>query len=102
MRAPLFREHPVVAPAPPVPASPVVEPPDEHAASSALPTRAPQYRTSNLIDSCPADTAYRLGGYFGTSAEMWMGLQQDWDRRSARDSGIKRATAGIRPLKRSA
>ena len=49
-----------------------------------------------------ADTAYRLGRYFGTSAEMWMGLQQDWDLRSARDAGIERAMAGIRPLKRSA
>jgi len=49
-----------------------------------------------------ADTAYRLGRYFGTSAEMWMGLQQDWDLRSARDAGIQRALTGIRPLKRSA
>ena len=52
--------------------------------------------------SMTADTAYRLGRYFGTSAELWMGLQQDWDLRSARDAGIERVVAGIRPLKRSA
>lgn len=48
------------------------------------------------------DTAYRLGRYFGTSVELWMGLQQDWDIRSARDAGIEREIAKVRPLKRSA
>lgn len=31
-----------------------------------------------------ADTALRLARYFGTSAEMWMGLQADCDLRVAR------------------
>src|SRR5439155_217179 len=31
-----------------------------------------------------ADTALRLGRYFGTSAEMWAGLQADYDLRRAR------------------
>ena len=48
------------------------------------------------------DTAYRLARYFGTSVELWMGLQQDWDIRSARDAGIERAIATVRPLRRSA
>jgi addiction module HigA family antidote len=30
-----------------------------------------------------ADTALRLGKYFGTSAEMWMGLQVEYDLRKA-------------------
>ena len=30
-----------------------------------------------------ADTALRLARYFGTSAEFWMGLQADYDLRSA-------------------
>ena len=30
-----------------------------------------------------ADTALRLGKYFGTSAELWMGLQVDYDLRKA-------------------
>jgi addiction module HigA family antidote len=48
------------------------------------------------------DTAYRLARYFGTSVELWMGLQQDWDIRAARDAGIERAIAKVRPLRRSA
>ena len=31
-----------------------------------------------------ADTALRLARYFGTSAEMWTGLQADYDLRLAR------------------
>ena len=30
-----------------------------------------------------ADTALRLACYFGTSAEFWMGLQADYDLRTA-------------------
>ena len=48
------------------------------------------------------DTAYRLARYFGTSVELWMGLQQDWDIRAARNAGIERAVAKVRPLRRSA
>jgi antitoxin HigA-1 len=31
-----------------------------------------------------ADTALRLGKYFGTSAELWLGLQIEYDIRRAR------------------
>ena len=31
-----------------------------------------------------ADTALRLGKYFGTSPELWLGLQMDYDIRRAR------------------
>jgi addiction module HigA family antidote len=31
-----------------------------------------------------ADTALRLGKYFGTSAELWLGLQMEYDIRRAR------------------
>lgn len=31
-----------------------------------------------------ADTALRLGRYFGTSAEFWMDLQSDYELRPAR------------------
>lgn len=31
-----------------------------------------------------ADTALRLARFFGTSAEMWTGLQSDYDLRQAR------------------
>ena len=37
-----------------------------------------------------ADTALRLGKYFGVSPEMWLGLQADYDiRRARRDSWPK-------------
>ncbi len=32
-----------------------------------------------------ADTALRLARYFGTSAEMWMDLQSDYDLQTERD-----------------
>ena len=47
------------------------------------------------------DTAYRLARYFGTSVELWMGMQQDWDIRSARDAGIAKTIAKIVPLRRT-
>jgi addiction module HigA family antidote len=41
-----------------------------------------------------ADTAIRLGRYFGLPAQFWMNLQNDYDLRIAEGSGIGR---GIRP-----
>jgi addiction module HigA family antidote len=34
--------------------------------------------------SITADTAVRLGQYFGTSAKFWLGLQEDYDLEEAR------------------
>ena len=36
--------------------------------------------------SITADTALRLGAYFGNSAEMWLKLQSDYDLRVARQT----------------
>lgn len=33
-----------------------------------------------------ADTAIRLSRYFGTSAELWLGLQADYDLERAKES----------------
>src|SRR5271154_4159106 len=41
-----------------------------------------------------ADTAIRLGKYFGLPAQFWLNLQNDYDLRIAEGSGIGR---GIRP-----
>ena len=49
-----------------------------------------------------ADTAYRLARYFGTSVELWVGLELDWEIRSARDQGVERRVAAITPLRRTA
>ena len=43
-----------------------------------------------------ADTAVRLGKYFGLPAQFWLNLQNDYDLRIAEGSGIGK---GIRPRK---
>jgi addiction module HigA family antidote len=45
-----------------------------------------------------ADTALRLGAYFGTSAEMWMNLQSGYDLRVARTTTWPEAKARVRAL----
>ena len=45
-----------------------------------------------------ADTALRLARYFGTSAEMWTGLQADYDLRLARQAKEKQITRDVEPL----
>lgn len=55
-------------------------------------TRIPQTRVSQILKGnrrITADTAIRLSKYFGTSAEFWLGLQNDYDleeeRRAKKD-----------------
>lgn len=45
--------------------------------------------------SITADTALRLGAYFGLPAQFWMNLQNDYDLRTARTPELAR----IRPYK---
>ena len=45
-----------------------------------------------------ADTALRLARYFGTSAEMWAGLQADYDLRLARYQKQKEIERDVEPL----
>jgi addiction module HigA family antidote len=45
-----------------------------------------------------ADTALRLARYFGTSAEMWAGLQADYDLRLARYRKQKEIERDVAPL----
>jgi addiction module HigA family antidote len=47
----------------------------------------PPGRISALVNgkrAITADTAMRLGRYFGTSPEVWMGLQTDYELRVAK------------------
>ncbi len=47
----------------------------------------PPGRISEMVNgkrSISADTALRLGRFFGVSAELWLGLQADYDLRVAR------------------
>src|SRR6266567_3227741 len=45
-----------------------------------------------------ADTALRLARYFGTSAEMWMGLQADYDLRLVRYEKARTIEREVEPL----
>ena len=45
-----------------------------------------------------ADTALRLGRYFGTSAEMWAGLQADYDLRLVRYEKEPAIEREVKPL----
>lgn len=44
------------------------------------------------------DTALRLSRYFGTSAEFWVGLQQEFDLRKARAESGMDIESQIKPL----
>jgi addiction module HigA family antidote len=49
----------------------------------------PANRISGIVDgtrAISADTALRLGKYFGTSPEIWLDLQSDYDLRIARQT----------------
>jgi plasmid maintenance system antidote protein VapI len=45
-----------------------------------------------------ADTALRLARYFGTSAEMWTGLQADYDLRLVRYAKARTIEREVEPL----
>ncbi|MCX7151413.1 MAG: HigA family addiction module antitoxin [Proteobacteria bacterium] len=45
-----------------------------------------------------ADTALRLGHYFGTTAEFWLNLQKDHELRAARSASETEITSSIEPL----
>ena len=49
-----------------------------------------------------ADTALRLGRYFGTTALLWINLQARYDLEVARDAIADKLEAEIKPLKRAA
>lgn len=45
-----------------------------------------------------ADTALRLARFFGTSAEMWTGLQADYDLRLTRNQKARLIAREVVPL----
>ena len=45
-----------------------------------------------------ADTALRLGRFFGTTAEMWIGLQSDYELRLARYQKANQIERDVEPL----
>ena len=49
-----------------------------------------------------ADTALRLSRYLGTSAEFWLGLQLEYDLRTARAAKLKDIERSVRPRSEAA
>jgi addiction module HigA family antidote len=61
--------------------------------------RVPANRISQIVNgkrALSADTALRLGKYFGVSPEIWLELQSDYELRLARRTTWKRAEPHVR------
>ena len=59
----------------------------------------PPNRVSAIVNgtrAITADTALRLGKYFGTSPETWLDLQSDYELRIARRTVGKRIASRVR------
>jgi addiction module HigA family antidote len=65
----------------------------------------PTSRVADVMNerrSISADTALRLGRFFGNGAEFWIVLQAQYDVARARKALGKRLDREVRPLKRAA
>lgn len=59
----------------------------------------PPNRVSEIVSgkrAITADTALRLGKYFGVSPELWLGLQADYDIRIAKRTTWPKVQARVR------
>jgi len=66
----------------------------------ALALRVPAPRINDIAREkrgVSADTALRLARYFGTSAEFWLGLQADFDLRTAENADGERIAREVMP-----
>ena len=64
----------------------------------------PVTRVSDIVRGrrgITADTALRLGRFFGTSPELWLGLQAEYDLRIVRRESGESIEGRIVPLKKS-
>ena len=71
----------------------------------AIELRVPASRINAVVEgerSISADTALRLGHYFGISAEFWMNLQATYDLRIARREFEEQIQRDVRPRKSAA
>ncbi|MCZ7653887.1 MAG: HigA family addiction module antitoxin [Rhodocyclaceae bacterium] len=71
------------------------------AAASLGVTRVALSRVLNARAAISAEMAVRLGKWLGTSAEVWINMQAQYDLWKAEQS-LKRQVAKIPPLKRAA
>jgi addiction module HigA family antidote len=63
--------------------------------------RVPPRRINEIVlekRGITADTALRLGRFFGTTPEMWTGLQADYDLRLTRYEKARQIERDIAPL----
>jgi addiction module HigA family antidote len=71
----------------------------------ALALRIPANRLTEIINgkrSISADTAMRLGRYFGTSSQMWMNMQSQYDLEVAEQAMAEKIDSEVRPYRKSA
>jgi len=71
----------------------------------AIELRVPASRINAIVEgerSISADTALRLGHYFGMSPEFWINLQATYDLRIARRELEEQIRRDIRPRKSAA
>jgi addiction module HigA family antidote len=70
----------------------------------ALSLRVPANRLTEILNgrrAITADTAMRLGRYFGTSAQMWMNLQARYDLDAAEEVLAERIQMEVQPMRRA-
>jgi len=70
----------------------------------ALALRVPANRLTEILNgrrAITADTAMRLGRYFGTSAQMWMNLQAKYDLEAAEETLAERIANEVQPMQRA-
>ena len=71
----------------------------------ALALRIPANRLTEIINgrrAISADTAMRLGRYFGTSSQMWMNLQSRYDLEVAEAARAERIDSEVQPYQKEA
>ena len=67
----------------------------------AMALRLPAPRINDVVREkrgISADTALRLARYFGTSAEFWLGLQADFDLKTAQKTAGKIIEREVEPM----
>jgi len=63
--------------------------------------RVPANRITAILKgqrAITADTALRLARYFGTTAELWINLQKDYELRMTRDKSAAEIAKSIEPM----
>lgn len=73
---------------------------DLSASALARALRVPPNRITGILNAkraITADTALRLARYFGTTAELWLNLQQAYDLRSAEREAGKAIRREVHP-----